>query len=277
MQLGGELRVIRGLGSVQSKSAQCIPLCSLGLLSLRTRDLSGLLCLQRWRLPEAQGRIIGNPLKLVLNHFSQVLTAQSCKLSFQVHLLLAMLKLDKSQTVLTQSIIRYLVLSTALRHAMRKLRVRRGAPIEKRNLLEPRGRSAEHKNRRLRKHLSQNLRGVVVSRFNRRRESLSSELRDATPRLLSGSESSTPPFQQPEDTNVLLRQSYKRTERSEPVQLVRGRKTAPWLLHSKLRVGPGRTQQVTVVFCGCGHRVTPHCWPFVLRVPSAFNLRMKEN
>ena len=82
---------MRGLGPVQSKSAQCIPLSSLGLLSLRTRDLSGSLCLQRWCVPEAQGRIIGNPLKLMQNHLSQVLTAQSCKLSFQVHLLLAML------------------------------------------------------------------------------------------------------------------------------------------------------------------------------------------
>ena len=60
----------------------------------------------------------------------------------------------------------------------------------------------------------------VFSRFNRRRESLSSELRDATPRLLCGSESSTPPFQQPEDTYVLLRQSYERTERTKTVQCV---------------------------------------------------------
>ena len=65
------------------------------------------------------------------------------------------------------------------------------------------------------------------SRFNRRRESLSSELRDGPPRLLSGSETSTPNLQQPEDTYVLLRQSYKCTERTKSVQCVGAGKRHP--------------------------------------------------
>ena len=48
--------------------------------------------------------------------------------------------------------------------------------------------------------------------FNRRRESLSSELRDLSSRLLCGSKTTFPPPLTPEDTSVLLRQSYKRTE-----------------------------------------------------------------
>ena len=119
--------------------------------------------------------------------------------------------------------------------------------------------------------------------FNRRRESLSSELRDVSSRLLCGSKTTFPPPLTPEDTSVLLRQSYKRTERTAYTVQNLGAESrhphspafTPYSRHGAVK--PGRAHQVTVCLNLCWHCGSPDCLPGVVGEPSALNLRMEEH